>query len=103
MAYSLRCRDIIVETYGEWWFRLWMIFLAWSTSVCRRQAWFRSLGGSHLAHCVRVVAAQGSSTVFMITSTKNHAHDARSVKDPTTAAIDRTGKWVGKNPVAVQQ
>jgi len=27
------CSDIIVKTYGEWWFRLWMIFLAWSTSV----------------------------------------------------------------------
>eukprot|EP00045_Choanoeca_perplexa_P007156 m.63135 g.63135 ORF g.63135 m.63135 type:complete len:468 (+) comp13957_c0_seq1:65-1468(+) len=74
-------REAIVESYGEWWFRLWMIFLAWST----------------------VIAAQGSSTVYMITSTKNHKNDARSVKDPNNAAIDRIGKWVGNDPIAMQQ
>lgn len=39
----------VVAKYGQWWFRLWVIFLAWST----------------------IVASQGSSTVFMITMHKN--------------------------------
>jgi hypothetical protein len=50
-----------------------------------------------------VVAAQGSSTVYMITSTKNHKNDAHSVKDPNNASINRISKWVGNDPVAMQQ
>lgn len=42
-------KKAVVEKYGEWWFRLWVVFLAWST----------------------IVASQGSSTVFMITLHKN--------------------------------
>lgn len=39
----------IVEKYGEWWFRCWVIFLGWST----------------------IVATQGSSTVFLVSMHKN--------------------------------
>lgn len=42
-------REKVVGTFGEWWFRLWVIFLAWST----------------------VIATQGCSTVFLITLHKN--------------------------------
>ena len=42
-------RKKVVAKYGEWWYRLWIIFLGWST----------------------IVASQGSSTVFMITCHKN--------------------------------
>lgn len=42
-------RDRVVAAYGEWWFRLWVVFLAWST----------------------VIATQGCSTVFFITLYKN--------------------------------
>jgi len=56
-----RNEEAIVAKYGERWFRMWTFFLAWST----------------------LIAAQGSSTVFMITLTKR--------------------RWVGKKPVATQQ
>jgi len=45
----LKNRDAVVEKYGEWWFRLWVVFLAWST----------------------IIAAQGSSTCFQIVAHKN--------------------------------
>lgn len=75
--------EAIVAKYGQRWFRMWMIFLAWSA----------------------IIAAQGSSTVFMITLHKNHGNDKRSVS-PAEAAeqpFDRTGRWVGPEPVATQQ
>ena len=42
-------RAEVVKTYGEWWFRLWQMFLGWSVEI----------------------AAQGSSTCFQIVANKN--------------------------------
>lgn len=42
-------RAEIVKTYGEWWFRLWQVFLGWSVHI----------------------AAQGSSTCFQVVANKN--------------------------------
>lgn len=42
-------KDYILQKYGEWWFRLWEVFLAWSV----------------------IVAAQGSSTCWSIVAHKN--------------------------------
>lgn len=42
-------REQVVKTYGEWWFRLWQVFLAWSVEI----------------------AAQGSSTAFQVVANKN--------------------------------
>jgi len=45
----LKNREAVVGKYGEWWFRLWVVFLAWST----------------------LVAAQGNSTCYQIVAYKN--------------------------------
>ena len=45
----LKNKEAVVAKYGEWWYRLWVIFLGWST----------------------IIASQGSSTVFMIAAHKN--------------------------------
>lgn len=45
----IKNRDAVVAKYGEWYYRLWVVFLGWST----------------------IVAAQGSSTVFQIVAFKN--------------------------------
>jgi len=66
---------------AEWYYRLWTVFLAWSTCI----------------------AAQGSSTVFMITSTKNAAFDKSSVKNTAEAPFSRMDRWVGPNVIAHQQ
>jgi cyclopropane fatty-acyl-phospholipid synthase-like methyltransferase len=42
-------RQEVVRAYGEWWFRLWQVFLAWSVHI----------------------AAQGASTCFQIVANKN--------------------------------
>jgi len=42
-------RAAITQKYGEWWFRLWQVFLGWSVEI----------------------AAQGSSTCFQIVANKN--------------------------------
>jgi len=42
-------RADVVKTYGEWWFRLWQMFLGWSVEI----------------------AAQGSSTCFQVIANKN--------------------------------
>ncbi|WP_224366301.1 SAM-dependent methyltransferase [Hyalangium versicolor] len=42
-------RAEVVKTYGEWWFRLWQVFLGWSVEI----------------------AAQGSSTAFQVVANKN--------------------------------
>jgi len=47
----IKNKEAIIKTYGEWWFRLHVIFLAWST----------------------VIATQGCSTVFFITMNKNRS------------------------------
>ncbi len=74
---------VIVAKYGERWFRMWTFFLAWSS----------------------LIAAQGSSTVFMITLTKNIQNDKDSVSEAEAEAVpfSRMRRWVGKKPVATQQ
>jgi cyclopropane fatty-acyl-phospholipid synthase-like methyltransferase len=42
-------RTEIVKAYGEWWFRLWQVFLGWSVEI----------------------AAQGASTCFQVVANKN--------------------------------
>jgi cyclopropane fatty-acyl-phospholipid synthase-like methyltransferase len=76
-------KDAVIEKYGERWFRMWMIFLAWSA----------------------IIAAQGSSTVFMVTLTKNHKNDKDSVspEEADSVPFSRMDAWVGKNPVSTQQ
>ena len=61
-------RGEIVAKYGEFWYRLWCIFLSWS--VC--------------------IAAQGSSTVFMITCHKNRS------------TFDRKSRFIRGEPIATQ-
>jgi len=76
-------KDKIVKKYTEWWYRLWLVFLGWST----------------------IIAAQGSSTVFMITAIKNHKNDGNSVakEEAELTKINRSQLWIGKAPVATQQ
>eukprot|EP00040_Diaphanoeca_grandis_P001867 m.19843 g.19843 ORF g.19843 m.19843 type:complete len:476 (-) comp12642_c0_seq1:313-1740(-) len=75
-------KDKVIKAYGVRYYRMWVVFLGWST----------------------IVAGQGSSTVFMITNTINHAVDERTVsKNCEPAPICRMSKWVGSKPVAVQQ
>jgi cyclopropane fatty-acyl-phospholipid synthase-like methyltransferase len=79
----LQSRDAITTKYGEAWFRLWTMFLGWSS----------------------LIGAQGSSTVFMITLTKNSKHDKASVspEEAASVALCRTERFVGPEPVATQQ
>jgi cyclopropane fatty-acyl-phospholipid synthase-like methyltransferase len=73
----------IVAKYGERWFRLWTMFLGWSA----------------------IIAAQGTSTVFMITATKNHKNDRSSVSadESKHQSFSRKQRWIGQNPIATQQ
>jgi cyclopropane fatty-acyl-phospholipid synthase-like methyltransferase len=52
----LKNRDAITAKYGERWFRIWEIFLAWSI----------------------IIARQGSSTCFQIVANKNLNHFDRT-------------------------
>merc|ERR1712130_66183 len=75
-------KDKIVAKYGQYWYRLWVIFLAWSS----------------------IIAAQGSSTVFMITNHINHKNDARSVHNGKKLGLfSRMNTFVGKDVLATQQ
>jgi cyclopropane fatty-acyl-phospholipid synthase-like methyltransferase len=73
----------VVAKYGERWFRLWLMFLGWSA----------------------IIAAQGTSTVFMITATKNHKNDRSSVsaEEAKHQPFSRKNRWIGSKPVATQQ
>jgi cyclopropane fatty-acyl-phospholipid synthase-like methyltransferase len=73
----------IVAKYGQRWFRMWMVFLAWSV----------------------IIGAQGSSTVFMVTMAKNHKNDKDSVSTDEAKSVpySRQKRWIGKKPVATQQ
>jgi hypothetical protein len=78
----LKNKPEIIKKYPERLWKIWDVFLAWSTKI----------------------ALQGSSTVFMITLTKNTLGDKRTFpKGPGAPAMDRTTKWVGRNPIASQQ
>jgi cyclopropane fatty-acyl-phospholipid synthase-like methyltransferase len=75
--------EAIVAKYGQRWYRLWLMFLGWST----------------------IIGAQGSSTVFMITLAKNLKNDKSSVsaEEAGNVAYSRAQRWIGKDPVATQQ
>lgn len=72
-------RDEVVLKYGEKNWRTWSIFLAWSHAI----------------------AMQGSSTVYMISMTKNLPFDKRSRYAPLhkdeEPAIDRAKLWIDRN------
>jgi cyclopropane fatty-acyl-phospholipid synthase-like methyltransferase len=76
-------REAIVAKYGERWFRMWSMFLSWST----------------------LIGAQGSSTVFMITLTKNTKNDKSSVAtdEAKNVPYSRSERWIGPDPVGTQQ
>ena len=70
-------KDKVIKKYGVWWWRNWVIFLAWSY----------------------LIAAQGSSTVYMLSMTKNMANDKSSRSTSNQSAkpvLDRTEMWVTK-------
>jgi len=73
----------IVEKYGQKWFRMWMMFLSWSV----------------------IIGGQGSSTVFMITMSKNIKNDKSTVSpdEAKTVAYSRRDRWIGQKPIATQQ
>ncbi|MEE9386563.1 MAG: cyclopropane-fatty-acyl-phospholipid synthase family protein [Nannocystaceae bacterium] len=78
-----RNETAIVAKYGERWFRMWMMFLAWSV----------------------IIAGQGSSTVFMITLTKNIKNDKATVSPEEAESVpySRQQRWVGPKTVGTQQ
>lgn len=78
-----RNEGAIVAKYGERWFRLWLMFLGWSA----------------------IIAAQGTSTVFMITATKNHKNDRSSVsaEEAKRQPFSRKNRWIGPKPISAQQ
>jgi cyclopropane fatty-acyl-phospholipid synthase-like methyltransferase len=73
----------IVEKYGQKWFRMWMMFLSWSV----------------------IIGGQGSSTVFMITMSKNIKNDKSTVspEEAKKVAYSRRDRWIGQKPIATQQ
>lgn len=72
-------KKLVVEKYGEKSWRNWSIFLAWS----------------------HIIAMQGSSTVYMISMTKNFAYDKRSrypsMLKKEEPAIDRAKLFIDKD------
>jgi cyclopropane fatty-acyl-phospholipid synthase-like methyltransferase len=72
----------IVASYGERWFRLWLLFLGWSS----------------------LTAAQGSAALFLLTMTKNNKSDKSSVtpEEAVAAPFSRQHRWIGRNPIATQ-
>ena len=72
-------KKLVVEKYGEKSWRNWSIFLAWS----------------------HIIAMQGSSTVYMISMTKNFAYDKRSrypsLLKKEEPAIDRAKLFIDKD------
>jgi len=73
-------KDEVIEAYGEYYYRMWIVFLGWST----------------------IVAGQGSSTVFMTTNTINHGVDVET-SAIDTGVIHRTNMWVGEDTIGIQQ
>jgi sphingolipid C9-methyltransferase len=73
----------IVAKYGQYWFRLWSMFLGWSV----------------------LIGGQGSSALFMLTLTKNHKNDKSTVShsEAERQAFSRRKRWIGQDPVATQQ
>jgi len=76
-------KEQVIAKYTTWWYRMWDVFLAWSTMIAR----------------------QGSSSVFMMTCHKNMICDAHSinVKDGSVPKFNRTKTFIGDKPIAYQQ
>ena len=75
-------KENVLSKYKSWWYRIWSMFLAWST----------------------IIARQGTSTVFMITCNKNTRSDKSSVTvEEGKESFDRYGRWIGNDVVASQQ
>jgi len=76
-------RKEVVSKYSEWWYRMWAVFLAWSTMIAR----------------------QGTSTVYMMVCNKNMLADGHSValKDGSQPKLNRTKLFIGDKPIAYQQ
>ena len=74
---------VIVEKYGERWFRMWMMFLSWSV----------------------IIGGQGGSTVFMVTLAKNIKNDKSTVspEEARSVAYSRRERWIGPKVVGTQQ
>ncbi len=79
----LKNEAAVVEKYGQRWFRMWRMFLGWSV----------------------LIGGQGSSTVFMITMSKNAKNDKWTVSAEESDAqpFNRKQRWIGKNVVATPQ
>lgn len=75
--------EAVVAKYGQRWFRMWTLFLGWST----------------------IIGAQGSSALFMVTMTKNLKNDKGSVSPDEAVDVlcGRRQRWIGRHPVATQQ
>lgn len=76
-------REEVVQKYGEWWYRLWGIFLGWSC---------------HIAY-------QGSSTVWFISLRKNLRSDRSSVTNAPEIpepVIDRLATDCGANKLGTE-
>ena len=73
----------IVSKYGQRWYRLWLMFLGWSA----------------------LIGGQGSSTLFMLTLTKNIKNDKDTVgpEESKSAPFSRARRWIGKDTIATQQ
>ncbi len=73
----------IVAKYGQRWFRMWSMFLAWSV----------------------LIGAQGSSALFMLTLTKNTKNDKSTVspEEAKKVPFSRQDRWIGPAPVGTQQ
>jgi cyclopropane fatty-acyl-phospholipid synthase-like methyltransferase len=77
----IKNKDKVIATYDLYNYRQFEVFLGWST----------------------IIAAQGSSTVFMTTNTLNHAVDGKTMAKESDAPINRMAKWVGSKPIGLQQ
>merc|ERR1719229_1953815 len=74
-------KDEVVQKYGEWWFKLWAHFLAWSTCI----------------------AKQGSSTVWFLSLRKNFRSDWDSVSHLNGAPmISRNKTDVGPHKLGME-
>jgi len=76
-----RNKKEVVSVYKSWWYRIWSMFLAWST----------------------IIARQGSSTVFMITCNKNTKSDKTSVTKEEGIDMFNRERWVGQDVIGSQQ
>lgn len=79
----IKNESAVVAKYGQRWFRMWRMFLGWSV----------------------LIGGQGSSTVFMITLTKNIPNDKDTVseEEASSVAFSRKARWIGRAPIATQQ